>query len=529
MKRILFLCLLIVCFSSAAVSKDEPTKAMLNVITYAPDGTLLRSGYGFFVSAEGYAVASYSLFKGAARAVVIDTKGKEMSVSRISGANSTHDLVKFLVSPAKKVTSLSLSKNGTEEDSELKMVYYTTNKKDQPLSSKVVSATSYDGYKYYDLNTPNTDKYFGSALLDANDAVVGIVQKNVLDKAETACAIDARFVEDMTINSVSALNSDLRNIFIPKVIPANEQEALAYIYMLGRSDSMAVVTAMADFIATYPQNVDVLVERAAFYASRADYAAAEDDYRTALQICEKNNWQAKAAEVHYNYSKTIFVHSSLPRAKESWSIERALDEARMACEADTHALYRVQRADCYLAARKYSEAHTDYKSLAEGWMSTPEMYFRAARSLELSGGDSLQVITLLDSMVNRLPRPLNAASARYLLERAYRLMDVGQYRTAVFDMNDYEKAIGPNRLTSQFYYLRHRAELSARMYQQALDDIRRAVQLAPHEVTYRLEEAHLLLRVGLYEDAYAAAKAAQDLAPEDPVVLQLLEMTKREQ
>jgi tetratricopeptide (TPR) repeat protein len=108
-------------------------------------------------------------------------------------------------------------------------------------------------------------------------------------------------------------------------------------------------------------------------------------------------------------------------------------------------------------------------------------------------------------------------------------MDVGQYRAAVFDMNDYEKAIGPNRLTPQFYYLRHRAELSARMYQQALDDIRRAVQLAPQEVAYHLEEAHLLLRVGLYEEAYVAAKAAQNLAPEDPVVLQLLEMIKREQ
>lgn len=529
MKRILFLFLLYLSFFSAAVSNDNPAKAMLNVITYAQDGTLLRSGYGFFISAEGHAVASYSLFKGATRAVVVDAKGKELSVSRILGANSTHDLVKFQVSPAKKIIPLFLSKNGAEEGSELKVVYYTTDKKDQPLSSKVVSATSYDGYKYYDLTTPNVDKYFGSPLLDANDAVVGIVQKNVLDKAETACAIDARFLEELTINSVSALSSDLRNILIPKSLPANEQEALAYIYMLGRSDSVAVATAMADFIAAYPQNVDVLVERAAFYASRADYEAAEEDYRAALQICEKNNWQAKAAEVHYNYSKTIFVHSSLPRAKESWNIERALAEACMACDADTHALYRVQRADCYLAARKYSEAHTDYQSLAEGWMSTPEMYFRAARSLELSGGDSLQVITLLDSVVSRLPRPLNASSARYLLERAYRLMDVGQYRAAVFDMNDYEKAIGPNRLTPQFYYLRHRAELSARMYQQALDDIRRAVQLAPQEVAYHLEEAHLLLRVGLYEEAYVAAKAAQNLAPEDPVVLQLLEMIKREQ
>ena len=74
-----------------------------------------------------------------------------------------------------------------------------------------------------------------------------------------------------------------------KSLPANEREALAYIDMLGRTDSVAVATAMADFIAAYPQNVDVLVERAAFYASRADYEAAESCSRESRERSHRHN------------------------------------------------------------------------------------------------------------------------------------------------------------------------------------------------------------------------------------------------
>lgn len=523
MKRILFLFLAFVSLSTGfSASKEVGNKAVLNLITYAPDGTLLRSGYGFYISEEGQAVASFNLFKGAARAVAVDGKGKEYPVLRILGANSTYDLVKFTVAPAKKIEYLPLSTSGAEIGESLVLPYYSTNKKDKPLSAAVQQASDYNGYKYYDITAANEEKIIGCPLLDKDGYVVGVVQKNLLENASTACAIDARFAADLKITSVSALNADLRKIFIPKAIPSDEKEALAYLYMLGRTDSVMVATAMADFVAAYPDNVDIHIERAVFYASRADYLAAENDYKVALALCEKNGLKEKAAEVHYNFSKTLFASLSMPHAAESWTIARALEEAELACAVDTHSLYRVQRADCLFADKKYTEAYAAYLELAKGWMSTPEMYYRAARSLELSGGDSLQVIALLDSTVSRLPRPLSTVSARYVLERANRLAAAERYRDAVLDLNDYEKAVGPNRLPAHFYYMRHQMELSARMYQQAIDDIRRAVSLKPTEPLYRLEEAYILLRVGLYEETCTAASEALKLAPDNSAGHKLL-------
>ena len=50
------------------LSPKDAHKAMFNVFTFDKQGTLLGSGYGFFTSESGEAVASFQLFRGASRA-----------------------------------------------------------------------------------------------------------------------------------------------------------------------------------------------------------------------------------------------------------------------------------------------------------------------------------------------------------------------------------------------------------------------------------------------------------------------------
>lgn len=52
-----------------------------------------------------------------------------------------------------------------------------------------------------------------------------------------------------------------------------------------------------------------------------------------------------------------------------------------------------------------------------------------------------------------------------------------------------------------FYYYREQAALKARQYQRALDDIVKAVELSPKDLTYRAEHAVVNLRVGRYEES----------------------------
>ncbi len=57
------------------------------------------------------------------------------------------------------------------------------------------------------------------------------------------------------------------------------------------------------------------------------------------------------------------------------------------------------------------------------------------------------------------------------------------------------------RVNDLFYYYREQAALKARQYQRALDDIVKAIELSPKDLTYRAEHAVVNLRVGRYEES----------------------------
>lgn len=518
MKKALLTILLTLATAVTAFAADDSRKSVFNVITYGADGRILHNGYGFYVGADGTALAPYSLFENAVRADVIDTKGNKATVLRILGASSTADMVKFRTS-ARNPEPLEAVTQPSAEGEAVSVVYYMTGKKEQPLAGTVSAASPYNAYVYYGLSVPNEEKYMGCPVVNEAGHVVAVVQKNVEKDAATACAMDVRMGVQLRISGMSFANSDLQAIHIPKALPDDEAAALTYLYMMNQSDSLLVQTAYDDFLKAYPANADGYVARANFYAAHGRMDLCDKDYQQAFKCA------AAADEVHYALSKTIFTYAATQPEPvyRDWTLERAAAEAAEAFRLKENALYAQQRGHCLFAGKKYAEAAAEYETVCrlfdgmeEGAKATPENYFYAARALELAGGDSLRVLALMDSAVARCPRPYTAASAQYLLERAQRRIRAGQYRPAVFDFNEYEKAVGASRLSARFYHLREQAEMEARMYQQALDDIRTAIVLAPAEVFYRIEEASVLLQVGLTEDAIAAAEAVLKDLPENP-------------
>ena len=67
-------------------------KAVFSVITYNADNKILNTGNGFYIDSEGTGVSDYSLFKGAHKAVVVTSDGKELPVTLILGANDMYDV-----------------------------------------------------------------------------------------------------------------------------------------------------------------------------------------------------------------------------------------------------------------------------------------------------------------------------------------------------------------------------------------------------------------------------------------------------
>ena len=497
------------------LSPKDAHKAMFNVFTFDKQGSLLGSGYGFFTSESGEAVASFQLFRGASRAEVVDWKGNRLPVHRILGASENYDMVRFNVS-GKKISALAL---GGAQDltagNELTLVRYSTEKKGAPQATQVLTVDNFDAYKYLSISATNEAANLTCPLLDAAGNVVAISQRNVGKDAETACAIDARCIEALTTNMTSFMNSDLQSILISKALPATEQEAMTYIYMMGYKDSLQAHTAFNDFITAYPENVEGYVSRAAFLARQRQYEAADADYAQALAKAEKENANLRPDEVHVSLSRLIYQQwvSGVQNLPEAWSMQRAYDEATLAQAAHPSADYRMQQANCLFAMKKYQEAYDNFMAVCHDpaiqggdWTARgrSELWYSAARSLELAGGDSLKVIALMDSVVAQLPRPYDETGARFLLERAYRLQSAGEYRRSISDYREYESTMGPRNMTDRFYYNREQLELECKMYQQALDDIHSAMAINPSDPTYPVEQAYILLRAGLYKETVQA-------------------------
>ena len=84
------------------------------------------------------ALSDYSLFKGAQRAIIVDSDGKQLPVATIQGANSMYDVVKFKVAlDGKKITSLPVAATAPAVDATVYLLLYTTQKGAKFTTGKV--------------------------------------------------------------------------------------------------------------------------------------------------------------------------------------------------------------------------------------------------------------------------------------------------------------------------------------------------------------------------------------------------------
>ena len=70
------------------------------------------------------------------------------------------------------------------------------------------------------------------------------------------------------------------------------------------------------------------------------------------------------------------------------------------------------------------------------------------------------------------------------------------------------------QVNDAFYYLRFKAEEGGRLFQQALDDIKRAIEMNPKESVYYAEKASLEVRVGLLDEAIQTADECIKVSPD---------------
>ena len=476
----------------------KATKSVFTLKTFAEDGSLIGSSNGFFTSDKGDAISNYTPFKGASRAVVIDASGKELPVVSIVGVNDMYDVVKFRVNG--KTQPLAISSATTPVSSQVWLLPYHE-VKNVPAGTIRKAETFQGEYEYYTVALTMPANTVSTPLINQAGEVVGLMQQPATDKDTLSYAVSARFADSLRISGFGMNEATLLQTKIKKELPDDQKEAVLALYMASsRQDSASYVNMVEDFIRKFPKASDGYLYRAQIEASTNNFAAAEKDMETAISNSTQKD------DTHYNYARMIYnkIIFQVDVPYDNWTLDKALEEIRLANTLNPQPTYRQMEANILFGQKKYNEAYDIYTELANTNLKGAEVYFSAARCKEMLK-DSTAMLALLDSAMNCFTKPYLKEAAPYLWARAQARLQAKKYRDAIADMNDYEELMVAN-INDNFYYLRHQAEVDGRLYQQALNDITRAIVMNPKETFYYAEKASLEIRVGLYDNAIATAK-----------------------
>ena len=513
MKRLFFMigCMLLatVSYAQNPAWTKKAAQAVFTLKTFSADGSLLASVNGFFIDEQGQAVSSFAPFKNAQRAVIIDAQGKEMEVDCLIGYNDMYDVAKFHVI-AKKTQALSIAQNAASNGSTLWLMPYAVKKVPACTKGTVSSAEQFgESYTYYTLNMETSDQQVGCPILNEQGEAVGILQPSASGKSTTGYAVSARYANSLRMSALSHNDPVLRTVKIAKALPDDQSEATLALYVSSSTMSTEEYDQLINrFIEKFPQSSDGYIYRARQKMAKDDFQGADDDMKQAIKVGDMKD------DAHYQYAQMVFQKILYKNDKpyEPWTLDFALEEAKAAYNANPQPVYQQQQAQILFAQQKYDEAYNIYMELAKTDMMKAESYYAAAQC-KTQMNDKEAALALLDSAVNTFTKPYIKTAAPYLYARAQALFEAKKYRPAVNDYNDYETLMAA-QLGANFYFLREQAEFAGHLYQQALNDIRRAAEMEPNELVYRAEKANVELRVGMIDEAIESAKGCISMAPE---------------
>ena len=503
---------------------DKAKKAVFSIVTYTKDNQILSTGNGFYIDETGTGVSDYSLFKGAERAVIITANGKELPIKYIMGANDMYDVVKFKADFDKKAEALQPAPAASAIGQTVYLLPYSTQKESKGQTGSVAKVdTIGDQTYYYTLNMQTTDKTVSCPIMNETGQVVGMIQKNSDPKSTESYAIGIRYLTNLNISALSINDMALNSIGIKKGLPEDESQALVFLYMASSVyENERYLELLNDFITLYPNNSEGYLRRATYYANIGDEthnALATQDLETMLKVDEKKD------DAHYNIAKFVYTYQMNLGDKQpyaNWTFERASNEINEALGIAQEPIYYQLQGDIYFAMQKYAEAFTAYAEVNKSNLASPATFYAAAKAKELTeGADKKEVIALLDSAIVRYAKPYGKDAAPYLYERARVKADNEDFRGAVSDYNEfYDAMLG--QTSAEFYFIRSQAEMQCRMYQQAVNDMNKAVELDPDNVLYWVEKGGVHLRVNQVGEAIKALEKAVGLDPENAPAYRML-------
>ena len=496
-------------------------KGIVSVNTYDKQGNLLHQGTGFYVGANGEALADYHVFKDAYKAVVIDEGGKQADVDMILGADDTYSLVRFHVNTKGNVVIPSVS-----AFQPMKSTVYVLGRKNggalEDAQATIADTAMIKGkYLYYGLDKQVENTLVGAPVFNEAGNLMGVLHPEMGGKNYV---LDIRFRSELKMSAFlsSSAAVALNNIFIPKALPDTQEEALVYLYTKSRSASNEEYLDMLNrFVATYPKNAEGYFRRATPLIDMTRFDEADHDLQQYLSLASDK------AIANYNVATLIFDKLRLQPepAYEKWNMDAALKYVDTALSFNAsqapgdeqkteRSRYLILKGMMLMNDKRYDDAATLYEELNRESGGGSPTYLYAISMAREGRGDSIEaVMEPIDSAIAKFGDPLPSEAANFIMRRGQLLANSGKYREAAQDYNQYARMMN-NKLSPVFYYERSQIEVNARMYQPAIDDINKAIELAPREPLYYVEKAALAVRVDLFDECIEACQTAIRLNPD---------------
>lgn len=471
------------------------SKSVFTLTTFDKNGQLIASSHGVFIGTNGECLSLWKPFVGAYSAVVIDTKGKRYEVETLLGANDLYNMCKFSV----KTATLPLTVAATPEptDSKVWLSEYALKKpKSYEISISKVEMFM-EKYAYYIFNDQIEDNLEGCPVLNNDGQLLGLIQESTITTDHYA--VDANLNATFHLTGLSINDATMNKTFIRTALPDDQDAALLTLMMAKqKGDSLHLAKYIDDFIEAFPKANDGYFEHAQQELAALHFSNAAADMERAISIVDAKD------EAHSNYARIIFNKLLyIPDTTYTdWTYEKARAEVQQAYSINPLPVYKQQEAEILKQMGQYEEAYNMFMQLANSSDSYGELYYQAALCKTQLNAPNDEIIALLDSAISVQTSgsaPIQSA-APYYLARARMYNFTGQYRKAMLDYNEYDTLM-LGRVTHDFFYERYKCELNGKLFQQAMNDIMRAIILNRAEPVYYAELASLQLRVKEYEDA----------------------------
>lgn len=281
----------------------KAASSIFKITTFSAEGNEIGTANGFYID-ENQGVAPYTIFDGAASAIVVDASGKELKVESMVAANDIYDIARFNI-PGGKSSPLTVATTNQPAEKDRVWALLYAKKGVNGVQGDVEKAETFrDTYKYFTITFPAKMNDVGCPVFNNEGEVIGMLQMGAAAYDNSNYAISAEFIKNQKLSGFSVNDKALQRIGIKTALPDEEEQAFLFLTLAGTSMKGEKYRAIVDdFIAKFPKSADGYAALARSYTETNNYEEAIREYEHAYSL--------NPQQIYKNQESKMYIDKAL--------------------------------------------------------------------------------------------------------------------------------------------------------------------------------------------------------------------------